>query len=90
MIATMPLERSGAATASARSGAPTPDAVPSPLAATSRLPILPQCHPDPAMITQMIREAAYFHALQRGFAPGHELDDWLAAEREVALHLCCP
>ena len=27
---------------------------------------------------------AYFRAEQRGFAPGHMWDDWLAAEREVA------
>jgi hypothetical protein len=31
-----------------------------------------------------VAERAYFRALHRGFAPGHELDDWLAAEREVA------
>jgi hypothetical protein len=31
-----------------------------------------------------IAEAAYRKAAQRGFAPGGELDDWLAAEREVA------
>jgi hypothetical protein len=30
-----------------------------------------------------IAEAAYFKALCRGFAPGHEREDWLAAEREV-------
>jgi hypothetical protein len=30
-----------------------------------------------------IRELAYFKAKARGFAPGHELDDWLEAEREV-------
>jgi hypothetical protein len=29
-----------------------------------------------------IREAAYFKAEKRGFAPGHELDDWLEAEEE--------
>jgi hypothetical protein len=29
-----------------------------------------------------IAKAAYFLAQQRGFAPGHELDDWLAAEKE--------
>jgi hypothetical protein len=29
-------------------------------------------------------ECAYFMAERRGFAPGHELEDWLAAEREVA------
>ena len=32
---------------------------------------------------QRIREAAYFKAKRRGFAPGHELDDWLAAEAEI-------
>lgn len=38
---------------------------------------------DPAQREQMIREAAYFHAAQREFSPGHELDDWLAAEAEL-------
>ena len=28
--------------------------------------------------------AAYFIAEKRGFEPGHELDDWLAAEAAVA------
>lgn len=28
--------------------------------------------------------AAYFIAEKRGFAPGHELEDWLAAEAEIA------
>lgn len=28
--------------------------------------------------------AAYFLAEKRGFEPGHELDDWLAAEAEIA------
>ena len=27
--------------------------------------------------------AAYYHAERRGFAPGYELDDWLAAEAEL-------
>jgi len=30
-----------------------------------------------------IAEAAYFRSQHRGFAPGHELEDWLAAEEEV-------
>jgi hypothetical protein len=30
-----------------------------------------------------IREAAYLRAQERGFQPGHELEDWLAAEQEV-------
>ncbi len=31
----------------------------------------------------LIREAAYYSAARRGFAPGRELEDWLAAEAEV-------
>lgn len=31
----------------------------------------------------MIAEAAYLRAERRGFAPGHETEDWLAAEVEV-------
>jgi hypothetical protein len=30
-----------------------------------------------------IAEAAYWRAERRGFVPGQELDDWLAAEKEV-------
>lgn len=29
--------------------------------------------------------AAYFLAKHRGFEPGHELEDWLAAESEIGL-----
>lgn len=35
----------------------------------------------------LITEAAYFRAQRRNFAPGHELEDWLAAEAEVDLML---
>jgi Protein of unknown function (DUF2934) len=28
---------------------------------------------------------AYYKASERGFAPGGELDDWLAAEREIEM-----
>lgn len=31
----------------------------------------------------MIAEAAYLRAERRGFAPGHEDEDWVAAEAEV-------
>jgi hypothetical protein len=33
-----------------------------------------------------IAQAAYFRAQQRGFVPGNELADWLAAERELSRH----
>jgi hypothetical protein len=33
---------------------------------------------------EMIETAAYFLAQKRGFEPGHELEDWFAAENEIA------
>lgn len=33
---------------------------------------------------QQIALRAYSKAEARGFSPGHELDDWLQAERELA------
>jgi len=32
---------------------------------------------------ERIAEAAYLRAEQRGFEPGHEVEDWLAAEKEI-------
>jgi hypothetical protein len=32
-----------------------------------------------------IAELAYLKAESRGFAPGHELEDWLEAEQELML-----
>jgi hypothetical protein len=37
----------------------------------------------PGQRTALIARAAYFRAEKRGFAPGHETEDWLAAESEV-------
>ena len=37
----------------------------------------------PEEIDRMIQEAAYFHFVERGYEPGHEIEDWLAAEAEV-------
>ena len=31
----------------------------------------------------LVAETAYLRAERRGFAPGHETEDWLAAEAEV-------
>lgn len=33
---------------------------------------------------EMISTAAYFRAEKRGFEPGHELEDWYAAENDIA------
>lgn len=35
----------------------------------------------------LIAQTAYFRAEKRGFAPGHETADWLAAENEVDARL---
>lgn len=37
----------------------------------------------PLDLNQMIATAAFYLAAERGFVPGHELDDWLEAERRV-------
>jgi len=40
--------------------------------------------PSDAKRRAMVSEAAYYRAQNRGFEPGRELDDWLAAEAEIA------
>ncbi len=42
-----------------------------------------QTNPVPSERFHRIQERAYFKALKRGFLPGRELDDWLAAEYEI-------
>jgi Protein of unknown function (DUF2934) len=39
--------------------------------------------PPPKSREALIAEIAYFRAQSRGFEPGHEEEDWLAAEAEV-------
>jgi hypothetical protein len=41
----------------------------------------------PEQRAALIAEAAYYRAERRGFEPGHETEDWLAAEAEVDAHL---
>jgi Protein of unknown function (DUF2934) len=50
----------------------------------------PEAPVEPAMRHQMIAEAAFFLAQSRGFTPSQELDDWLAAEREIERRLSGP
>ena len=38
---------------------------------------------SPEELRKLISEAAYYRAKQRGFEPGHELEDWIQAEEEV-------
>ena len=44
---------------------------------------------EPETRDAMIAEAAYFRSAHRGFEPGHELDDWLAAESEIERAVAC-
>lgn len=54
-------------------------------------PVNPQSDPDITWRGEfsleqreaMIRDAAYFHYAKRGYTPGHDFDDWLAAEAEI-------
>jgi len=43
----------------------------------ARMQVTPEARRD------LIAENAYLRAERRGFAPGHETEDWLAAEIEV-------
>jgi hypothetical protein len=61
----------------------------------ARRPVPPVHSPQPAELGEreammreaMIAEAAYYRAEARGFEAGHELEDWLDAEREIDLLL---
>jgi Protein of unknown function (DUF2934) len=39
--------------------------------------------PTPEELQRWIAEAAYYRAERRGFEPGYETEDWLAAEAET-------
>jgi len=42
---------------------------------------------SPEQVYRLIQESAYFKAKARGFAPGHEVQDWIEAEAEVRRRL---
>jgi len=43
----------------------------------------PRANLVPINVEEEVRRLAYLLAERRGFEPGHESEDWLAAEREV-------
>jgi len=53
--------------------------------ARTETPSMPDVSPQE--IQRRIEIEAYYKAEARGFAPGHELDDWIAAEAEVRRRL---
>ena len=42
---------------------------------------------SPEEVYRLIQETAYYKAKARGFAPGHEVQDWIEAEAEVRLRV---
>ena len=46
-----------------------------------------QARLSPEEVYRLIQESAYFKAKARGFAPGHEAQDWIEAEAEVRRRL---
>jgi hypothetical protein len=38
---------------------------------------------EPELFREMVAARAFYKAEQRGFEPGHELEDWLEAEQEL-------
>ena len=42
---------------------------------------------SPEEVYRLIQETAYYKAKARGFAPGHEVQDWIEAEAEVRTRL---
>jgi hypothetical protein len=68
---------SAPATESAAARRPSRGARKSPTDAPARVQVTPEAR------RALIAETAYLRAERRGFAPGHETEDWLAAEAEV-------
>jgi hypothetical protein len=73
--------------------APRKTTPPKPSSTTPRTPSRATMTPDARValtreeLEKLISEAAYFRAKQRGFEPGHELEDWIQAEAEVMRRL---
>lgn len=48
------------------------------------LPDIDMCGVDPDEFRAMVAERAYCKAEKRGFEPGHDMNDWLEAEKEIS------
>jgi hypothetical protein len=45
---------------------------------------------EPVVREEWVRVAAYYRAERRGFQPGHDLEDWFAAEAGLTLAATSP
>ena len=78
------------ATAAKGGGARTPGSRPVQAKPAKAAPDAPQIRlPElsPEEVYRLIQESAYFKAKARGFAAGHEVQDWIEAEQEVRQRL---
>ena len=76
-----------APTANRRPARVAPDAPSSEVIQTGAAAGLGRPQMSPEEVYKLIQEAAYYKAKARGFAPGHEVQDWIEAEAEVRLRL---
>jgi hypothetical protein len=75
-------------TASRRPAKTAPDAPSSDVIQTgARTGASSRAEMSPEDIYRLIQETAYYKAKARGFAPGHEVQDWIEAEAEVRIRL---
>ncbi|MEO8019952.1 MAG: DUF2934 domain-containing protein [Pseudomonadota bacterium] len=77
----MPREKSPAASTTRKRAARNPAAMANTANTANKLTVAHFVGPEQR--ADLIAEAAFFRAEKRGFAPGHEVEDWLAAESEV-------
>ena len=77
----------GKNTSNASKGPAATRAQPKPLQSQRPSKAAPDTNPgaklSPEEVYRLIQESAYFKAKERGFAPGHEVQDWIEAEAEV-------
>lgn len=66
-----------------RSRKKAPEAVSQPASDNANVVITSVAPIDEQQINAMIATAAYYLAVQRDFAPGNAVGDWLAAEQQV-------
>jgi hypothetical protein len=73
--------------ASRRPARTAPDAPSSEVIQTGAASGATRAQMSPEDIYRLIQETAYYKAKARGFAPGHEVQDWIEAEAEVRMRL---
>ncbi|HEY0682352.1 MAG TPA: DUF2934 domain-containing protein [Steroidobacter sp.] len=83
VVAAKPAETQSAAAKKPRAPRKTPTDKTAAPATTEVQVVAATLDPTPEDVGTMIATAAYYLAAARNFSPGHELDDWLEAERAV-------